>query len=575
MQLQQLALLTKIELRDYQSQCVAAIKSSSGNVNLVVLPTGAGKSIIFAALSTHYPSALVIVPKVSLALQIEKTLHQFHQRETVGVVCGSLGRREIDRAIVITTMQSSKHVLESKRIFDIAICDECHRIDFEQDDSLYYKVFTSQPRVVGFTATPFRSGIYIYGDGKPFPQPIYSQSLNFTTAHGYTVRAITIEPIDHKKRIDLTDIKTKAGDWDLSQLSERIEADEEKLKDQVLDALTKSAARKQILWACVSTKHADMVAELLSQSEEPYVTIHSNSDEEIDDITTDTRHIVSVMMFSEGVDIPRIDCVVLLRPTKSPTLMVQIVGRALRPYPNKLNALVLDYGQVFRNCGPLDQPMVTEEKTRKKQTVGEFLETRGYRSWQCMGCGALSTVRSEEPRICTHCGKEELDKIKDEQLMHSSDIDASMYKDKPRWFPVIHIKIRPYWKFPRERKELFIYVDRTKALFFTVWNPRMLPKDNMKRVYAARSFEDKIEKFLRDVTGDKLFDIAHPQEREWNISPGIEVKATTAYDPNPPELTHELFSGAKVTHTHQYDKLYDWRRVVNVAVPVEDQLGLL
>jgi hypothetical protein len=115
------------------------------------------------------------------------------------------------------------------------------------------------------------------------------------------------------------------------------------------------------------------------------------------------RHLVFVTIVSEGVDIPAIDAVVLLRPTKSPVLLVQTVGRAMRPHSGKTNGLILDYGSCFKNCGPIDEPFI-----RVRGAIGEspktVAEARDYTVEVCASCGSIMFPVKGEPATCHMCG---------------------------------------------------------------------------------------------------------------------------------------------------------------------------
>ncbi|WP_350448928.1 DEAD/DEAH box helicase, partial [Streptococcus pseudopneumoniae] len=78
----------------------------------------------------------------------------------------------------------------------------------------------------------------------------------------------------------------------------------------------------------------------------------------------EARHMVFVTALSEGWDHPPIDALCLLRPTRSPVLYVQLAGRVLRPYDGKVDSLILDYGNVVKNLGPLDNPRIPKKGER-------------------------------------------------------------------------------------------------------------------------------------------------------------------------------------------------------------------
>jgi DNA repair protein RadD len=153
------------------------------------------------------------------------------------------------------------------------------------------------------------------------------------------------------------------GDYALEELSKRVE-NQDKTSKQVAEALNKSIDRKAIIWVCTTIAHAELVAQELSNRGEYVNIIHSlNSSNDIIKRKEEfergiVRHLVSVSMLSVGIDIPKIDCVVLLRPTKSSSLYVQICGRALRLYPEKKDALILDFGRCAENNGTLDCPNI-------------------------------------------------------------------------------------------------------------------------------------------------------------------------------------------------------------------------
>jgi hypothetical protein len=99
-------------------------------------------------------------------------------------------------------------------------------------------------------------------------------------------------------------------------------------------------------------------------------------------------HVVFVTMLSEGFNEPSIDCICLLRPTKSPVLMVQTIGRGLRLYKGKDECLVLDYGQVIVNCGFPEEPYIRSKKISKKLEIYPCPKCLTYiKEMPCYKCG--------------------------------------------------------------------------------------------------------------------------------------------------------------------------------------------
>lgn len=493
----------RIELRPYQQECiekVGAAIAQGGNAALVVLPCGTGKTVTFAALASRYKSALIIVPKVSLVLQTHAQL--LLAGIDAGIVCGSLNKNDVTSNFVIATFQSAMKI---ERQFDIVIADECHKVDYNNDKSFYFLILKNQSGFrVGFTATPYRGTERIYPT-EFWEPPVFEKSIRWAQAMGYVVRAKTFEPVD---KIDLQGIKTILGDWDISELSQKIEADFAKLKSQVADVLLRAAKRKHILWVCISTRHADMVAELLEKTGESFKVIHSDSEDDVDK-TALPRHIVSVMMFSEGVDIPAIDCVAMLRPTKSPTLMVQVFGRALRPSIGKEDALILDFGQVIRNCGPIDNPFVGEPIGLR--TTGEKLEDRGEKMFRCDECGAMNVIPIKDDKVCLDCGFHVKQLVQDKSLWTKADVKASLTSTDRQLFPLKSIL---YWtKGDQKDRHLVKHVTLTvivdgaeRGVYFRIDNPNFI-RDNHKRRYACAANESKMEALIRDVKRDRMWSI--------------------------------------------------------------------
>jgi hypothetical protein len=100
------------------------------------------------------------------------------------------------------------------------------------------------------------------------------------------------------------------------------------------------------------------------------------------------------MMLSEGIDIPSVDAVVLCRPTRSPTLMVQTIGRGLRPSPGKRDCAVLDYGGIIEACGPVDAPYIRDTRRRAGEKFTPTIRV----------CSECLTYVPADVVQCPHCG---------------------------------------------------------------------------------------------------------------------------------------------------------------------------
>jgi superfamily II DNA or RNA helicase len=279
--------------------------------------------------------------------------------------------------------------------------------------------------VLGLTATPFRNGKgYIYGKGKFYPRVSYEKDIRWGVEQGFLV-----EPklkAGGKSEFDTSKVGIKMGDFDVGSLGE-LAANSDKVHEQVTDALDRIEGRKCIVWSCVNIEHADMVAKKINELDFfPALSYHSQTEaryEQLDLFKRGAfRHLTFVNTVSEGFDVPKIDTIVLMRPTRSPVLAIQQIGRTLRPCGDKTDSLILDYGQVIKNIGPIDKPIVRESTKRDKKQdamVAAQLKT-------CPGC--LSYVPSAT-RECPDCGHDFfVDVLKN--VNHRPDYESKLFSSE-------------------------------------------------------------------------------------------------------------------------------------------------
>lgn len=359
-----------MKLRDYQEDLVNDVWSKLFNKNrlLVVSPTGSGKTECFIALCDraikNKPDIkiLILLNKVMLVEQTARRMSKIIPN--IGIFCGSLNEKNI-QSVTVASIQSIKNIDIGK--VNLIILDEAHNVSIKENSSycsFLKKVDHERLKIIGFTATPYRESTPIYGKGKFFECIDHEIRIEYMLAHNYLVRPVMKAS---KVEFDTTKLNIVAGDFDKKQIKELTE-DEAKATVQVNDAIPRLEGRKKIAWACASIRHCEIIYKLLPDS----VIIHSEMTDDDQDksmdafINGDARHIVFVSMLSEGIDIPKIDALVFLRPTRSIVRYIQTVGRALRLSEGKSEALILDYGQVVKNCGPINAPFIRKGNERKR-----------------------------------------------------------------------------------------------------------------------------------------------------------------------------------------------------------------
>jgi len=381
-------------LRPYQKECIDAVmeRFNTASTALVQLPTAAGKTIIFSELVKKCLqinpefSCIIIVPKNILIIQTKKKLEQFIDGEKIGIFCAEYRKKEIGHQIILASIQSLSKI-SNLPLTKMMIFDEVHWANMEEDKShkkVYKRAKFINPnlKLLGMTATPIQHGQMMFGEDKFWDKPVYKKTIRKMTDEGYLCPMIFQTTHD---QINLTGVKKSGDDYNQVDLANVILSDSDKIDAQVKDALEKSKDRNKIIWMCVSIEHAEAIHARIPDS----TIIHSKKkdrDDDIDFFKEFGRHLISVLVASEGFDYPEADCLVLMRPTRSVRLYIQAAGRVLRPHPSKESALLLDYGRVVENLGDIYNIKLDESKPKIKM---------------CSGCCFYS---SQGTRVCPHCG---------------------------------------------------------------------------------------------------------------------------------------------------------------------------
>jgi DNA repair protein RadD len=392
-----------VNLRDYQQECVTAVWNEimHNQTALVVMSTGSGKSVCIYELirkslaAADHVKCLVLFDTVLLLSQQAEALKKAIGTEQVSIYCGSHGEYDLSGRVVVGTIQSLK---PDALNFNLILVDEAHVLD--EKSGRYIEFLKNQmdqnpkTKIVGFTATPYRADGYIYGKNKFFSHPTFERGLKFFINKGILVPPVAKQP-DHQ--MDLSKMRVVRGEYKQEDIDAQA-MNKGMAKDQVIDALNRAQDRKKILWFCSSINHAELINDILDELGEYSVTLHSKleTDERSDATNSfmngEARHLTFITVVSKGWDYPPVDCIVMMRPTRSPSLMVQVAGRGLRRYESKSDCLILDYANVISTMGPLEDPAIE----KKGKGTGE-----APRQKTCPECRAYIAPRATE---CPHCG---------------------------------------------------------------------------------------------------------------------------------------------------------------------------
>jgi len=404
-----------IVLRQYQQEALDTIISAIPVQNniLTMAATGAGKTIIFCKL---IESLLSQWPKIRIGIlahrreligQAQDKLIKVWPQAPIGIACASTGVSvDTERPVVIGSIQTLVRRVEETEPFDIIIVDEAHRIPPMNKKSQYQiwlsamKKYNPNVRVLGFTATPFRLGHgYIYGDiKKPENENLFQslsyrigikklQDLNYLTQY----RAKEVVNIQS----ELKSVRV-SGDFNIRDLSDVMSKQEH--VGSAVSAVEKYAPdRKRIVVFCVTIDHAEKVKKAFGGQA---AAVHSKMPLAQRDMILRQfeagriRVLCNVGVLTEGWDSPAVDCVVMCRPTKSAALYVQMIGRGLRPHPDKTDVLILDLSSNCSVHGDPDSPHVPiPNRNGNSDPIFKC----------CPQCFELNPVGA---KICKSCGYE-------------------------------------------------------------------------------------------------------------------------------------------------------------------------
>lgn len=373
-----------MEMRWYQAEAVQAlykyIQDKQGTP-LLVLPTGAGKGFIMGQIAkdmTEWGCRLLLVAHVKeLVDQNSKQAGRLIGHDKVGVYSAGIGRRDKSHPIISAGIQSIYNKACDLGSFDLILIDESHRLNAEEG---MYKTFLDEMRIInpnvrlaGLTATPFRmkSG-HLTDEGGIFSDVAYEVGVRALIVQGHLSKVIGK---NSTQDIDFSKLHTRMGDFIEEEVDLLMDADDV-VNNAVDELVHMSKDRKGIVVFGASVKHAKHVAGRLrevtgEEVREVYGEVGATErDAAIADFKAKKfRWLVNRDCLTTGFDAPHVDCVALMRPTKSAGLYLQMAGRGLRLAEGKSDCLLLDFGENILRHGPID--MVDQDRMSRKKGKGD------------------------------------------------------------------------------------------------------------------------------------------------------------------------------------------------------------
>ena len=443
----------EITLRDYQSEAVAAAWDCCRDKKnpLIVLPTGAGKSLVIAQLikdAIGWDGRIVVLAHRKELLEQNAAEIQGLTGREVGIYSAGLNRKEPEADIVCAGIQS---IYKNADLLDrrhLVIVDEAHLIP--DDQTTMYGRFLADIRainktvfVIGLTATPFRTGEGELTEGELFDQICYEAQISDLIKAGY-LSQLTNEKTNCE--VDSSKLPKARGEFTTRGMESAFDQITVAAVEEILDA---TRERKSVLVFCAGVNHAEKVKqEFETKTSEPVALITGETlplerAAYIRDFKAgEIKYLINVNVLTTGFNATRIDCVAVLRSTTSAGLFAQMVGRGLRTHDGKENCLVLDFGENTQRHGALDDPDFGRKKS-KSDEEGEAPKK------SCPKCDAVCSISL---RVCPDCyfvfSEEEPGPKHEATADHSAEI-LKRFPQEPREYRVSQV----LWNFNKAKAE--------------------------------------------------------------------------------------------------------------------------
>jgi superfamily II DNA or RNA helicase len=327
-----------MELRDYQrefvTKCAEAFKEHKRILG--VAATGAGKTIIAAEIMATTPGrCLFLADARELIIQNADKYHQY-TGEFAGVEQGSNHAFLTDRVVVATSQTIHRRLDKYPRNhFDLLIIDEAHRNTLGGMSMDIINHFGDEAKVLGVTATPFRSDRKNLGD--VYETIAVEVGLDRLIREGWLSRII-IKSVPLK--VDLSAVRMTGGDYRASDVDDALDPH----LFEAAELLKKNMeGRRAAVTFLPLVKTSKRFAEICNSIGLPAVHVDGEDREALRLFTAGkARVICNASLLTTGWDCPFVDLVYVLRPTKSLALYMQMIGRGTRRAANKENLLLLD-----------------------------------------------------------------------------------------------------------------------------------------------------------------------------------------------------------------------------------------
>ncbi|BBN80969.1 ATP-dependent helicase [Pseudoalteromonas sp. A25] len=405
-------------LRPYQQEAVyntIAHFKRSNEPAVIVLPTGAGKSLVIAEL------ARLARHKILVLAHVKELVEQNAQKYasfglTASIFSAGLKQKSLAEQVTFASVQSvARNLDELNEFYSLIIIDECHRVSGEPQ-SQYEKVisklktYNTNLKVLGLTATPYRLGMgWIYHrhyhgfvrgtHSSPFKSCIYELPLRYMIKNKYLTPPKEIDPaVSH---YDFSQLETdQFGAYSQKDMNTLLASQTRATFSIVSHIIELSEKRQGVMIFASTVEHAKEILDYLPSGNAQLIigdTENILRDNIINDFKNKKlKYLVNVSVLTTGFDAPHVDLIAILRPTESVSLYQQIVGRGLRLSKHKTDCLIIDYaGNNFNLFNP-------EVGSKKPTSDSEPVQVL------CPGCGFANIFWgkiNDQGQVIEHYGR--------------------------------------------------------------------------------------------------------------------------------------------------------------------------
>ena len=390
-----------MKLRPYQEDLIDKTRQALRRNKRVLMqaPTGAGKTAITVYMMSRAAEAgktsVMAVHQNELLTQTSKAL--WAGKLEHGMIAS--GRTRSYMAAQVASVQTWVRRMDQYSEPDLIIIDECHR----SAASTYQKILEEYPNamVIGLTATPSRT------DGKgldgTYQELVQGPTIRQLIDAGYLCDYEIFAP---PSPLDLSDVKTKMGDFDKKQLEH--EVDKPTITGDAVATYKKHANGKRAAVMCVSIRHAEHVMESYNAAGIPAEMLEgkmTNKEREavINRLRSgETLVVTAVNLLIEGLDVPSLEVIQWLRPTQSLIVFMQGNGRGFRVSDGKEKLIILDQVGNWKRHGLPDDDREWTLEGRKKGKKRKEDDEADVSIQQCKHC---FHIFRPGVAVCPSCGK--------------------------------------------------------------------------------------------------------------------------------------------------------------------------